>query len=282
MPRDKLDGNVLRLSLNKNNEIDILRVLRALREKMMKVSPYIFTLVLSWLTMGIAHADHHGSHQHGPRGGVLVELEGGDQHVELVVTGGDVVTARLLDRSQKPVKNTLEFLTLTFTEPDGEKEDYKIEGTKQGEESVFQRISGHVVHHIVRDPIVISITRDGKTYSSKEFSFPHGPYGGELITLGKESFIAEICVDSDSIAVHILNKQKRPVKVKAKEFTFTFTEKDGEVEDYQIPIHNDEGKGTIFQMVDDHIVKHMKRDPIIATLVEDGVTHDSASFRYPQ
>ena len=252
------------------------------REQKMKSSPYFLTLFLSWLTIGTAHADHHGSHHHGPHGGVLVELEGGDQHIELVVTGGDVVTAQLLDQDQNPVKNTLEFLTLTFTEPDGEKEDYKIERTQQGEESVFQRKSSHVVHNIVRDPIVMIITRDGKTSSSKEFSFPHGPHGGELITLGKESFIAEICVDSDSIAVHILSKQKLPVKVKAKEFTFTLTEKDGEVEDYQIPIHNDEGKGTIFRMVDDHVVKHMKRDPIIATLVEEGVTYDSASFRYPQ
>ena len=65
------------------------------------------------------------------------------------------------------------------------------------------------------------------------------------------------------------------VKVKAEEITLTFTEPDGEVEDYQIPVHNNSGKGTTFQQEDDHIVKHIKRDPIIVTLVEKGVSHAS-------
>ena len=57
---------------------------------------------------------------------------------------------------------------------------------------------------------------------------------------------------------------------------------DGEVEDYQIPMHKNSGKGTTFQQEDDHIVKHIKRDPIIVTLVEKGVSHASGTFRYQE
>jgi 23S rRNA pseudoU1915 N3-methylase RlmH len=247
---------------------------------MMKSVLPIFTLFMASFTVVTAQADHHGVHHHGPSGGVLVSLEGASRDVELVVRDGQVVTARLLDEEQKPLKSSVEFLTLTFTEPDGEKEDYKIEATDENGERIFQRNSAHVVHHIVRDPIVVSLQENGETYSSKEFLFPHGPHGGELVFLGKDSLIAEFCVDGDVVAIHILNGQKRSTEVKAEEITLTFTEPDGEVEDYQIPMHKNSGKGTTFQQEDDHIVKHIKRDPIIVTLVEQGVSHSSDTFRY--
>ena len=94
--------------------------------------------------------------------------------------------------------------------------------------------------------------------------------------------IAEFCVDKDVVAIHMLNELKRATKVKAEEITLTFTEPDGEVEDYQIPMHKNSGKGTTFQQEDDHIVKHIKRDPIIVTLVEKGVSHASDTFRYQE
>jgi nitrogen fixation protein FixH len=249
---------------------------------MMKLALPIFMLFTASFMVATAQADHHGVHHHGPSGGVLVSLDGANKYVELVVRDGQAVTARLLDEEQKPLKSALDFLTLTFTEPDGEKEDYKIEATDKNGEGIFQRNSAHVVHHIVRDPIVVSLQQNGETYSSEEFSFPHGPHGGELVFLGKDYLIAELCVDKDVVAIHILNELKRATKVKVEEITLTFTEPDGEVEDYQIPMHKNSGKGTTFQQEDDHIVKHIKRDPIIVTLVEKGVSHASGTFRYQE
>ncbi len=247
---------------------------------MMKSVRSMFTFLVASLTVAIVQADHHGVHHHGPNGGVLVSLDGANGYVELVVRDGQVITARLLDEEQNPLKSSLEFLTLTFTEPDGEKENYKIEATNENGEGIFQRNSGHVVQHIVRDPIVVSLRQNGETYSSKEFSFPHGPHGGELVFLGKDSFIAEFCVDGDIVAIHILNELKRSIKVKAEEITLTFTEPDGEVEDYQIPIQKTSGRDTTFQKEDDHIVKHIKRDPIVVTLEVEGTSHTSDTFRY--
>ena len=246
----------------------------------MKLALPIFTLFSASFMVATAQADHHGVHHHGPSGGVLVSLDGANKYVELVVRDDQVVTARLFDNEKKPLKNVPEFLTLTFTEPDGEKEDYKIEATDENGEKVFQRTSGHVVHHIVRDPIVVSIRQKDKTYSSKEFSFPHGPHGGELVPLGNGPYIAEFCVDADTVVIHILNEQKRSTKVNAEEITLTFTEPDGEVEDYQIPIQKNSGKGTTYQLEDDHVVKHVKRDPIVVTLQENKMSYISATFRY--
>ena len=240
----------------------------------------IWILVVSIVLSGFAQADHHNSHHHGPHRGIVVDLEGVDTCIELVLTDGQEVTAYVLDQDLKPAESSLEYLTLTFTEPDGEKEDYKIEATKKGQENVFQRTSGHVVHHIIRDPIVVSITKDGKKYSSAQFSFPHGPHGGEVISLGKGAFIAELCVQGDVVAIHVLDKQKRAVKVDSKEITLTFTEPDGEVEDYGIAVDDTVSKGSTFKEVDDHIVKHVKRDPIVIKLVQKGVSHESESFRY--
>ena len=134
---------------------------------MMKLALPIFTLFTASFMVATAQADHHGVHHHGPSGGVLVSLDGANKYVELVVRNGQAVTARLLDEEQKPLKSALEFLTLTFTEPDGEKEDYKIEATDKNGERIFQRNSAHVVHHIVRDPIVVSLQQNGETYSSE-------------------------------------------------------------------------------------------------------------------
>ena len=124
---------------------------------------FIFIFLGSACTFSIARADHHGVHHHGPNGGVLISLDDDKRYVELVVRDDQVVTARLFDNEKEPLKNVLGFLTLTFTEPDGEKEDYKIEANEENGEKVFQKTSGHVVHHIVRDPIVVSIQQKGKT-----------------------------------------------------------------------------------------------------------------------
>ena len=247
---------------------------------MMKSVFFIFIFLGSACTFSIARADHHGVHHHGPNGGVLISLDEEKRYVELVVRDDQMVTARLFDNEKKALKNVPEFLTLTFTEPDGEKEDYKIEATDENGEKVFQRTSGHVVRHIVRDPIVMSVQQKDKTYSSKEFSFPHGPHGGELFPLGNGLYIAEFCVDTDTVAIHILNEQKRSTKVNAEEITLTFTEPDGEVEDYQVPIQKNSGKGTTYQLEDDHVVKHVQRDPIVVTLQENETSYISTTFRY--
>ena len=247
---------------------------------MMKSLFFVFIVFGSACIFSTARADRHGVHHHGPNGGVLISLDDEKRYVELVVRDGQMVTARLFDNEKKPLKNVPEFLTLTFTEPDGEKEDYKIEANEQNGEKVFQRTSGHVVHHIVRDPIVVSIQQKGKTYLSKEFSFSHGPHGGELFPLGDGPHIAEFCVDTDTVAIHILNEQKRSTKVNAEEITLTFTEPDGEVEDYQIPIQKNSGKETTYQLEDEHVVKHVKRDLIVVTLQENEMSYVSETFRY--
>ncbi|MEM7478745.1 MAG: hypothetical protein AAF483_27495 [Planctomycetota bacterium] len=222
-------------------------------------------------------ADHHkADHAHGPKGGALVALGDGAYQVELLVQDGELVTARVLDKDKKPVAVDAANIILTFTEPDGEKEDYKIAAAKGG----FQRKSDHVVHHIMRDKISIKLNVGGKVQTSKTFAYPHGPHGGELISLGESGHHAELVVSGDIVRIHLLNKSKRPVAVDAKQITLTFTEPDGELEDYQIPVGKSNDKGTVFERDDDHVVKHVKRDKIMIKLAAGGKTLQSKTFHY--
>lgn len=164
----------------------------------------------------------------------------------------------------------------TFTEPDGEKEDYKIAAAKGG----FQRKSDHVVDHIMRDKMSIKVMVGGKEQVSKTFSYPHGPNGGELLALGKSKLQAELVLDGDFVRIHILNKRKRPAAVDANEFTLTFTEPDGELEDYTIPVKTGKGKGTVYERKSDHVVMHVKRDKITMKLKDGGETHESKNFAF--
>ena len=221
-------------------------------------------------------ADHHKSHSFGPNGGFLVALGDGGYQVELGIRAGDTVTARVLGKDHQPVATNADHLTLTFTEPDGEKEDYEIAADGAG----FLRKSAHLVQHVVRDPMSIKVTVGGKEYSSGTFACPLGPNGGQLISLTSSEMHAELVVDGDLVRVHLLNKRKRPARVDAKVLTLTFTEKDGETEDYQIPVAKGKSKGTVFQLDDDHVVKHVKRDKITIKLEAADGQLTSKTFSY--
>ncbi|MEM6690889.1 MAG: hypothetical protein AAF664_15760 [Planctomycetota bacterium] len=228
-------------------------------------------------------ADHHGSHHtHGPNGGVVKALGASGYSVELSVASGTTVTARVLDKDMKPVAIDAAKLILTFTEPDGEKEDYEIGRADSGEAGVFEKKSGHVVNHITRDKIAIKLNVGGGVQESETFAYPHGPNGGDLIALGKSKFQAELIVDGDVVRVHLLNKRKRPVAVDAKEITFTFTEPDGELEDYTIPAAESSSKGSVFERNDDHVVMHVKRDKISIKLANGEKTLSSKTFKYSE
>ncbi|MEM1227550.1 MAG: hypothetical protein AAGJ40_17765 [Planctomycetota bacterium] len=242
----------------------------------------IFVPIVSLLFTVPTAADHHsGHHSHGPKGGAMVALGDGEFFVELLVQKGELVTARVMDQDKKPVSIDAAHLTLTFTERSGEKEDYKIEAKVTDEiGSVFQRTDDHVVHHIMRDKMSIKVNAGGGEKASETFAYPHGPNGGEIVNLGPSGHHAELIVQGDVVRVHVLNKRKRPVKVDAKELTLTFTEKDGEKEDYQIPVKTSKGKGTVFERVDDHVVKHVKRDKITIHVTSGDQTFTSKTFQY--
>ena len=72
----------------------------------------IWILVVSIVLSGFAQADHHNSHHHGPHRGIVVDLEGVDTCIELVLTDGQEVTAYVLDQDLKPAESSLEYLTL--------------------------------------------------------------------------------------------------------------------------------------------------------------------------
>ncbi|MEM9365213.1 MAG: hypothetical protein AAGD07_04390 [Planctomycetota bacterium] len=181
----------------------------------------------------------------------------------------------------KPTAIDAASITFTFTEPDGEKEDYKISVANTDETgSVFQRKSDHVVHHVVRDKMSIKVTAGGKELLSETFAYPHGPNGGELIPLGESKYIAELLVQGDVVSVHLLNERKRPARVGSESITLTFTERDGEEEDYEIPVSEKKGKGTSFVLDDDHVVKHIKRDQTTIKLSAGGEMMASKSFKY--
>ena len=247
-----------------------------------RVQILLFPIICLLVTVPVT-ADHHaGHHSHGPNGGALVVLGDGAYQVELLVQDGELVTARVFNQDNNPVVIDATHLTLTFTEPDGEKEDYKIEAKKTDElGSVFQREDDHVVHHIMRDKMSIKIKVDDKNRASKTFAFPHGPHGGEIINLGESGLHAELIVKGDIVRVYVLNKRKLPTKVDSKELTLTFTEQDGEKEDYEIPVNAGKVGGSVFERDDDHVVTHVKRDKITITLNSAGKTLKSKSFNYP-
>lgn len=227
-------------------------------------------------------ADQHTEHTHGPTGGYLVRLGESGTLVELSVQEGQTVTARLLNKEQQPIRIDAAAITFTFTEPDGEKEDYSIDAAADDKGSVFRKKSSHVAHHVVRDKMSITVNMGGRKLTSKTFAYPHGPHGGELVALGRNRFYAELVIDGDVVRVHMLNGGKRPVSTDAKVITLTFTEPDGEVEDYEIPMGKSSGKGTIYEVDDDHIVKHVKRDKMSVRLAVGESSLKSSEFRYPK
>ncbi|MEO1527281.1 MAG: hypothetical protein AAFX06_17775 [Planctomycetota bacterium] len=243
----------------------------------MRLSTRFLVPVLGLLCVGQLFADHHkSSHKHGPNGGAVIALGDGSHSVELLCQGGQVVTARVMDKEMKPVAATK--LTLTFTEPDGEKEDYAIEA--KGNDGVFERKSGHVVMHVMRDKMSVKATIDGKELASKTLSYPHGPNGGEVFKLGDSKLKVELVIDGDVVRLFVLNARKRPAQVDAKEITLVFTESDGEKEDYTIPVGKIVNKGTVFELDDDHVVKHIKRDETMIRLAAGGGTVSSKTFKY--
>ena len=220
-------------------------------------------------------------HTHGPNGGALVAVGDGGHHVEVLVQGGDLVTARVLDKDHKPVVTDADKIVLTFIESDGEKEDYEVPAKKlDNGESVFQRKSSHLIGHIVRDAMSVKVNVGGKDHVSETFNFPHGPNGGELVSLGKSGFHGELVVQGDTVHIHILNKRKKPAKVDAKQMFLTFTEPDGEKEDYKFELKKGKSKGTVFERKSSHVVKHVKRDKIAMKLTVDGKTLNSKTFDY--
>ena len=233
------------------------------------------------LTAPMVADDPQSDHSHGPNGGTMVAVGEIGHHVELLVQGGELVTARVLDKDGQPVATEAAEITLTFTEPDGEKEDYQVPAKKlENGDSVFQRKSSHLIGHIVRDPMSVKVNVGGKDHSSKTFNYPHGPNGGELVSLGKSGFHAELVVQGDAVHIHMLNQKKKPTKVSAKELILTFTEPDGEKEDYKFPAKKGGGKGTVFERKSKHVVKHVKRDKIMVKLSVDGKQMMSKTFNY--
>ncbi|MEM1063827.1 MAG: hypothetical protein AAGJ97_16000, partial [Planctomycetota bacterium] len=199
--------------------------------------------------------------------------------VELIVRGGKSLTAVLTDGEGNAVATDGGYLTLTFTESDGEKEDYKIDAGRA--EGTFMKTSGHVIGHIVRDAMSVTASVGGAEYSSETFNFPHGPNGGEVVALGGSKLVVELVVDGDVVRVHVLNAKKRPKQVGAEEVTLTFTEPDGELEDYTIPVGSSEKKtGTVFEIDDDHVAMHVMRDKIAVKLVVDEKTLESETFSF--
>ncbi|MCH2183425.1 MAG: hypothetical protein MK108_15610 [Mariniblastus sp.] len=249
----------------------------------MRPLPTLLSLVICLaFTAPMVADDPKSEHSHGPNGGAMVAVGEVGHHVELLVQGGELVTARVLDKDGQPVTVEAAQIILTFTEPDGEKEDYKVPAKKlESGESVFQRKSSHLIGHIVRDPMSVKVNVGGKDHSSATFNYPHGPNGGELVSLGKSGLHAELVVQDDAVHIHMLNKKKKPTKVDAKELTLTFTEPDGEKEDYQFPAKKGDGKGTVFERKSKHVVKHVKRDKIMVKLSVDGKMMMSKTFDYP-
>ncbi|MEM9704426.1 MAG: hypothetical protein AAF907_18435, partial [Planctomycetota bacterium] len=160
-------------------------------------------LVFCAVTGMPAVAAHHAEHVHGPGGGLVVGLGEGGYSVELIVRGGKSLTAVLTDGEGNAVATDGGYLTLTFTESDGEKEDYKIDAGRA--EGTFKKTSGHVIGHIVRDAMSVTASVGGAEYSSETFNFPHGPNGGEVVALGGSKLVAELVVDGDVVRVHVLN-----------------------------------------------------------------------------
>lgn len=220
-------------------------------------------------------------HASGPNGGKLVKVGSDGFHVELIVEGGELVTAKVLDKNQKPVSIDAKTLTFTFTEPDGEKEDYAIEAIESDSKgSVFQRKGGHVVNHVVRDKMSITLSTNGKKHSSETFAYGHGPNGGDLFALGDSGMYAELSIKGDFVRVYILNQRKRPAKVDAKKLVLTFIESDGEKEDYGVSVKDGQSKGTLFEREDDHVVEHIMRDKTMISVDVNGKKMSSKSFKY--
>lgn len=247
----------------------------------MRCSRLLAQLVIC-LSAGIACADHHGAHySRGPNGGALIGVGDGGMHVELILRDGSEVTARVLDKNTTPVASDAAAITLTFTEADGEVEDYELPAAKAGDGGdVFQRKSGHLVKHIIRDKMSIDVEIGGKQHASKMFFYPLGPNGGEVLRLGDSDLHAELVVDGKIVRIHVLGNRKQPTEVDAKEITLTFTEGDGEVEDYELPIKEGDFKGTVFERKSGHLVKHVKRDKIAVSLAAAGGTVTSKTFEY--
>lgn len=201
-------------------------------------------------------------HMQGPNGGFLVSLSDKVHHAEVVLRDSESVIIHVLDADKRAVSLDASNITITFTEPDGEKEDYQIEASKGV--GVFTRKSSHLVHHVVRDKMTIQIKKSSGILHSNEFSFPFGPHGGKLVPLGE--LYAELRLRGDITDVFLLNSSKKPTKVNAKEITITFTEPDGEKENYGIMLADGSGKSTWFTRDDDHVIKHIKRDKMALRL----------------
>ena len=230
---------------------------------------------VSLLAFGPVFADHHSATgASGPNGGLLVAIGDKGHYAEVVLERAEQVTVYVLNREHQPVATKASDLTLTFTEPDGEKEDYQV-GSAKGE-GVFTRKSSHLVHHVVRDKMSITVAIGSDQLSSKVVTYPYGPNGGRLVPLGE--LFAELVLDKDLVQIHMLDSRKRATKVDAKEITLTFTESDGEKEDYGVLISDDAKKSTWFERDDDHVVKHIKRDKMSISVTAGQKKLQSESF----
>lgn len=235
------------------------------------------THFVSLLTFGPVIAGHQSANNTtGPNGGLLVPIGDNGHHAEVVLKRAEQVTVNVLNRDHQPVATKASNLTLTFTEPDGEQEDYQVGSTKG--EGVFTRISSHLVHHVVRDKMSIAIKIGSDQLSSKVVTYPYGPNGGRLVPLGE--LFAELVLDENLVQVHMLDSRKRATKVDAKEITLTFTESDGEKENYDVLIADDAKKSTWFERDDDHVVKHIKRDQMSIAVIAGQTKLQSESFFY--
>ncbi|MEN1681960.1 MAG: hypothetical protein AAGJ46_20450 [Planctomycetota bacterium] len=242
----------------------------------------VISMLICLSATALGAPDHHAiRHTHGPNGGVLLPVGEKGFQVEVLVRDAELLTIRVFDSESKPVESDAKQLTVTFTESDGEVEDYKVRArTLKTGEQVFQRKSSHVVEHVMQDTMAVTVSVGGDLYKSHVFSYPHGPHGGELVGLDKTGLQAELLVDGDFVHVYLLDGKKRPRRVSASEVTLVFTEEEGETEDYQIDAKSGDSPGTVFEIEDDHVVGHVLRDSVAIKLVLKDTTLVSTTFRY--
>ncbi|MEM6329864.1 MAG: hypothetical protein AAF790_06415, partial [Planctomycetota bacterium] len=137
---------------------------------------------------GKKHASAEFAYPFGPHGGRLAPLGGSKYQAELVVEG-DAVRVHLLDNLKRPATVDAAEVTLTFTEADGETEDYTIkakpaqsdeqagggkadDGATRG--SLFERVSDHVVDHVKADTITVKLMAAGVELVSEAFAYGAG------------------------------------------------------------------------------------------------------------
>ncbi|MEM1304218.1 MAG: hypothetical protein AAGG46_04945, partial [Planctomycetota bacterium] len=88
------------------------------------------------------------------------------------VVSGDTVSVHVLDAEKYPTDVDAAEVTLTFTESDGETEDYPIDAAAEvAGGSAFAVTDDHIAEHVMRDKTAVTLVVGDKPLTSKAIDY---------------------------------------------------------------------------------------------------------------